>query len=122
MAVLRAKVSNAQVVRKIVLEGHRFTPKEALVSGIVDLVAGENTVGVLSAAQALAEKVGSAAKTGAWGINKVRPSPYAFEHHHVRTYVSVPYSCTWTLYAIGSDFSVWDPNSCSMGHLDVNRR
>ncbi|KAI1797306.1 ClpP/crotonase [Ganoderma leucocontextum] len=70
MAVLRAKASNAQVVRKIVLEGHRFTPKEALAAGLVDHVGGENTVGVLSAAQALAEKVGPIAKTGAWGVNK----------------------------------------------------
>ncbi|PIL35763.1 hypothetical protein GSI_02493 [Ganoderma sinense ZZ0214-1] len=70
MGVLRTKVSDALVLRKVVLEGHRFTPQEALVSGIIDRIAGENTAGVLAAAQTLAEKVGPIAKTGAWGINK----------------------------------------------------
>ncbi|TBU32558.1 ClpP/crotonase [Dichomitus squalens] len=70
VAVLRAKASNAQVIRKVVLEGHRFTPKEALSSGLVDYVAGEDTEGVVAAARGLAEKVAPIAKSGAWGINK----------------------------------------------------
>ena len=77
MGVLRTKISSAQVLRKVALEGYRFTPQEALASGIVDLAAGENTAGVLAAAQALAAKVGPLAKTGAWGINKVR-RPFSY--------------------------------------------
>ena len=75
MAVLRAKASNAQVLRKIVLEGHRFTPKEALSAGLADHIAGESTEGLLSAAQQFAEKIAPIAKSGAWGINKVRSVP-----------------------------------------------
>lgn len=53
------------------LEGHRFTPKEALSLGLVDGIVDGNTEAILTAAQALAEKVGPIAKTGAWGVNKV---------------------------------------------------
>lgn len=121
MAVLRARASSPQVLRKIVLEGHRFTPKEALAAGLVDHVAGENTAGVLAAAQALAGKVGLVAKTGAWGINKVRPPLYMNPHLRPggRCCRRVPrHGCSWALYTIGPEFSVKDPISCSPGFVD----
>ena len=71
VAVLKAKASSSTTLRKIVLEGHRFTPKEALSLGLVDGIVDGNTEAILTAAQALAEKVGPIAKTGAWGVNKV---------------------------------------------------
>ena len=71
MAVLQAKAPNPQTMRKIVLEGHRFAPKEALVLGLVDHIAGGGTESLLGEAQAMAGKLGPLAKTGAWGVNKV---------------------------------------------------
>jgi enoyl-CoA hydratase/carnithine racemase len=56
--VLNAKISNAQVRRKIALEGHRFSPQEALASGIVDHIVSGNTAGVLAKAEELAVTVG----------------------------------------------------------------
>ena len=47
MAVLQAKAPNPQTMRKIVLEGHRFAPKEALVLGLVDHIAGGGTESLL---------------------------------------------------------------------------
>ena len=70
--MLEAKAPNAQTMRKIVLEGHRFTPKEALELGLVDRVAGADTEGLLAEAAAMAARLGALAKTGAWGVNKVR--------------------------------------------------
>ncbi|KAI0787879.1 ClpP/crotonase [Fomes fomentarius] len=70
IAVLQGKIRNPQTLRKVILEGHRFTPKEALEQGIVDHIVEGNTEDVLKAAQTLAAKVESLAKTGAWGVNK----------------------------------------------------
>ncbi|KAI0370350.1 ClpP/crotonase [Pilatotrama ljubarskyi] len=69
-AVLKAKAPNPQVLRKIVLEGHRFTPQEALSVGLVDRIVTGNTESVLAEAQSLAESVSSLPKTGAWGLNR----------------------------------------------------
>lgn len=74
IAVLKAKVPSPQTLRKIVVEGHRFTPKEALALGLVDHIVEGNTEAVVTAAQALGDKLGPIAKTGAWGVNKVRHS------------------------------------------------
>lgn len=71
IAVLKAKASNSTTLRKIVLEGHRFTPQEALSLGLVDHIVNGNSEAILTAAQTLAEKVGPIAKSGAWGVNKV---------------------------------------------------
>lgn len=56
--VLNAKIGNAQVRRKIALEGHRFSPQEALASGIVDHIVNGNTAAVLAKAEELAVTVG----------------------------------------------------------------
>ncbi|KAI0671547.1 ClpP/crotonase [Trametes maxima] len=69
-AVLRAKAPNAQVLQKIVLEGYRFTPQEALSVGLVDRIVAGNTEVVVAEAQALAEGVSGFAQTGAWGVNR----------------------------------------------------
>ena len=71
MSVLRAKVPSPQTMRKVVLEGHRFTPKEALAAGLVDHIVEGNTETIVNAAQALAGKVETLTKMGAWGTNKV---------------------------------------------------
>lgn len=56
--ILNAKIGNAQVRRKIALEGHRFTPKEALDAGIVDRLVSGDTAAVLAQAEELALTVG----------------------------------------------------------------
>ncbi|KAJ7650663.1 ClpP/crotonase-like domain-containing protein [Roridomyces roridus] len=68
--VLSAKITNAQVRRKIALEGHRFTPTEALDSGIVDALGGGTTATVLAKAEELALTVGVKAQGGVWGLIK----------------------------------------------------
>ena len=66
------KVADANLHRKIALEGHRFTPKEALAAGLVDhIVPGDSAEAVLNRARELAESVDSLAKGGAWGLIKV---------------------------------------------------
>ena len=66
------KVVDANLNRKIALEGHRFTPKEALEAGLVDqIVPGDSAEAVLHGARKLAESVESLAKGGAWGLIKV---------------------------------------------------
>jgi len=70
-STLRAKIGDANLRRKIALEGHRFTPKEALAAGLVDhIVPGDSAGDVLDKARELAESVDSLAKGGAWGLIK----------------------------------------------------
>lgn len=70
---LRIKVGNANLQRKIALEGHRFTPQEALAAGLVDRIApGGSAEAVLLMTRELAESVDSLAKGGAWGLIKVK--------------------------------------------------
>jgi enoyl-CoA hydratase/carnithine racemase len=71
-ALLRAKVSNPRLHRKIALEGHRFTPSEALAAGLVDHIVQGNTVTIMAKAEEVAESVSPLAKEGAWGLIKVR--------------------------------------------------
>ncbi|KAF7312100.1 Acid protease [Mycena indigotica] len=68
--VLNAKVGNNNTRRKIALEGHRFTPQEALDAGLVDRVVAGNTSAVLASAQELAASVGNKASSGVWGLIK----------------------------------------------------
>ncbi len=70
--IARAKVTDATILRKIALEGHRFTPKEAVQWGLIDHIASGDTEGVLSKAQEVAEAVGGQAKAGAYGLIRVR--------------------------------------------------
>lgn len=72
VAVLKAKSPNPQTLRKIALEGHRFTPSEALSLGLVDRTVPGNTDAILAEAQSLAESIDSLPKTGVWGTNRVR--------------------------------------------------
>lgn len=68
-----AKFPRADTIRKIALEGHRFTPEEALQHGIIDKIApGSSTTAVLDTARELGEKVGLFGRTGVWGIIRVR--------------------------------------------------
>ena len=71
-AIARAKVSNAQTLRKLSLEGHRFTPQEALEEGVIDVIAeGSSSQAVLDAARKLATQRAENAKGGVWGLIKV---------------------------------------------------
>ena len=71
-AVVRTKVPDSRTVRRIALEGHRFTPQEALEAGFIDRIAdGSSSEDVLSAARQLAEQKSLNAKTGVWGLIKV---------------------------------------------------
>lgn len=71
-AVVRTKVPDSRTVRRIALEGHRFTPQEALDSGFIDRIAdGSSSEAVLSAARDLAVQKSLNAKTGVWGLIKV---------------------------------------------------
>lgn len=75
-ALLRAKVSDPRLHRKIALEGHRFTPREALEAGFVDHIVQGNTAAVLAKAEEIAESVSHLAREGVWGIIKVHcPMP-----------------------------------------------
>jgi Delta3-Delta2-enoyl-CoA isomerase len=69
--VVRAKIGDGRLQRKIALEGHRFTPREALELGIIDHIVTGNTEAVLAKAESVANLVSSAAKEGVWGIIKV---------------------------------------------------
>ncbi|KAF7795971.1 hypothetical protein EIP86_007140 [Pleurotus ostreatoroseus] len=68
MRIARARVHDAVLLRKIALEGHRFTPQEALEAKLIDAVASGDTDGVLAKAHELAETVCVQAKAGAWGL------------------------------------------------------
>jgi len=59
------------LVRKIVLEGHKFTPQEALQDGILDHIVKGKTADVLSRAEEVAASVSVNAALGAWGVIKV---------------------------------------------------
>ncbi|KAJ7178849.1 ClpP/crotonase-like domain-containing protein [Mycena crocata] len=68
--VLNAKIGDAQVRRKIALEGHRFSPQEALEAGIVDHLVSGNTAAILAKAEELGLAIGVKAQAGVWGLIK----------------------------------------------------
>ena len=70
-AIMVDKISSSQVLRKIGLEGHRFTPDEAVQAGFVDHLVSGNTEDVLKKAQELAVAVGPCARGGTWGLIRV---------------------------------------------------
>lgn len=73
--------------RKIALEGHRFTPKEALQAGFIDYIVDGNTEAILAKAEQVAEVASPLAREGVWGIIKVRlwSWVYVYAHsYHVR--------------------------------------
>lgn len=76
-AILNTKVSDPSVRRRIALEGHRFTPSEALAAGLVDRLATCEGTGaelgtenVLQEAMKLAKEVSVLPKQGVWGSIK----------------------------------------------------
>ena len=69
--IVRAKVGDGRLQRKIALEGSRFTPQEALDAGLVDHIVAGNTESVVASAISLGDRVGPIAKEGVWGIIKV---------------------------------------------------
>ncbi|SNX85015.1 uncharacterized protein MEPE_03724 [Melanopsichium pennsylvanicum] len=66
---LASKISDQKTMRKIVLEGHRFSAKEALDAGFVDGLS-ESPQDTLDKAIDLAQKLKAKAKMNAWGCNK----------------------------------------------------
>lgn len=69
--LLRTKCKDPQTLRKIVLEGHRFTPSELLAAGLVDVVVDGGSEAVLARASELAEQQSVNARTGVLGLIKV---------------------------------------------------
>ena len=69
--LLVAKCQDQRILRKIALEGHRFTPSELLASGLVDIVVDGGSEAVLARASELAERWSANARTGVWGLIKV---------------------------------------------------
>ncbi|KAI0806326.1 ClpP/crotonase-like domain-containing protein [Irpex lacteus] len=67
-SVIRNKVADPRIQRKIGLEGHRFTAQEAFQAGFVDVVASGDTEDIIKKAQELGEVVGANATLGAWGL------------------------------------------------------
>jgi len=69
-ALLRAKVLDQQLHRKIALEGARFTPADALKGGFIDHIVPGSTADMLVKAEELAANVSGLAKGGVWGVIK----------------------------------------------------
>ena len=70
-ALLNYKLPSSKMVREVCLEAKRYTGKELHAVGVVDILA-EDGAGVLKAARALAAQHGELAKSGVWGLMKVR--------------------------------------------------
>jgi len=68
--VIKAKCSDPKVIRKICVEGHRFTPPELLEAGLVDEVVNGSTETVLEKALELGNRWSENAKAGVWGLIK----------------------------------------------------
>jgi enoyl-CoA hydratase/carnithine racemase len=68
---LKAKIGDHRLYRKIALEGHRYTPPEALQDGILDYIVKGKTADILAKAEEIADKFGGNAVTGVWGLIKV---------------------------------------------------
>lgn len=71
-ALLRGKFGDHRLQRKIALEGHRFTPQEALQDGILDAIVDGKTPEIIATAEKIADRVSVNAATGVWGLIKVR--------------------------------------------------
>ncbi|KAK7454460.1 hypothetical protein VKT23_011216 [Stygiomarasmius scandens] len=69
--ILTTKFGSGQLQRKIALEGHRFTPQEALGAGLVDHLVQGDTKAVLAKAEEVADQWAGNAKGGVWGIIKM---------------------------------------------------
>ncbi|KAF5392259.1 hypothetical protein D9757_001511 [Collybiopsis confluens] len=69
-ALIRQKFGSGTLQRKIALEGHRFTPQEALEAGIVDAIVNGDTAAVLARAEEVADQWAVNAQSGVWGSIK----------------------------------------------------
>ncbi|KAH9485696.1 Enoyl-CoA delta isomerase 3 [Psilocybe cubensis] len=69
-SLLTSKYGNTNLHRKIALEGHRFTPPEALKDGVIDYIVKGTTKDILKAAEEVANRVSVNAKAGCWGLIK----------------------------------------------------
>ncbi|KAG6909946.1 putative secondary metabolism biosynthetic enzyme [Tephrocybe rancida] len=69
-AILRAKVGDQRLQRKIALEGHRFTAQEAFDDGLLDHLVAGNSVDILAKAEEVADQFGTNAQSGVWGLIK----------------------------------------------------
>lgn len=77
-AILRAKIGDGRLHRKIALEGYRFTPAEGLEAGFLDELVAGKTADILAKAEEVAEIKASLAQTGVWGLIKVCHRHLAF--------------------------------------------
>ncbi|KAB5596174.1 Enoyl-CoA hydratase/isomerase family protein [Ceratobasidium theobromae] len=71
-ALIRIKLGHAHpgLMRKTVLEGHRFTPTELLEAGVVDAIVEGGNEKVLERACAIATAMSGNARGGVWGLIK----------------------------------------------------
>jgi len=69
LGTIKSVVKSFQTMRKLVLEGRRFTSQEALEHGLVDAVA-DSPEAVLQTAIAMAEKLRSRSASNGWQVNK----------------------------------------------------
>lgn len=70
-ALLNYKLPSPDIVREVALGAKRFTGKELHAIGVVDIIA-DNGEGVMKVARGLAARNGELARTGVWGLTKVR--------------------------------------------------
>ena len=84
-AILRAKFGDHQLYRKVALEGHRYTAKEALQDGILDYIVKGKTVDILAKAEEVADRFSGNATMGAWGLIKVLMPFVSLLLHHLPT-------------------------------------
>ncbi|PWZ00173.1 ClpP/crotonase [Testicularia cyperi] len=66
---LASKISDIKTMRKVVLEGHRFSAKEALEAGIIDATAAGQQA-TLDKSKQLADAIKGKAKMNVWAANK----------------------------------------------------
>ncbi|TFY80659.1 hypothetical protein EWM64_g3356 [Hericium alpestre] len=67
-ALLRAKLPSAATLRTLALEGHRWTPPDAIKAGIVDELVSGGTEIVLERAVRVGSEKAALAREGAWGL------------------------------------------------------
>jgi len=93
-ALANAKVSDARTRRLLALEGHRFSPQEALAHGLIDVVADDSSAeAVYSAARKFAIEKSEMAKTGVWGLIK------SDLHRHTLDDIAQDYRVTMPVHA-----------------------
>ncbi|KIY66522.1 ClpP/crotonase [Cylindrobasidium torrendii FP15055 ss-10] len=69
-ALARAKFPGGQRLRKIAIEGHKFTPQEALADGLVDHIVAGDTNAVIAKAAEVGKAASASARGGTWGLIK----------------------------------------------------